>query len=51
MLFLLLIGLAWVYGYPPTWRALLMPLILLYITVPALGVGLSVGSISIKFRD
>jgi lipopolysaccharide transport system permease protein len=51
VLFLLLLALAWIYGFPPTWRALLMPLILVYITVPALGVGLSVGSISIKFRD
>ena len=51
VLFLLLLALAWFYGYPPTWRSLLMPLVLIYIVVPALGVGLSVGSISIKFRD
>jgi lipopolysaccharide transport system permease protein len=51
VLFLLLLALSWFYGYPPTWRSLLMPLLLIYISVPALGVGLSVGSISIKFRD
>ena len=51
VLFILLIGLSWIYGFPPTWRALLMPLLFVYLSVPALGVGLSVGSISIKFRD
>ena len=51
VLFLLLLALAWLYGYPPNWRAVLMPLLLVYLSVPALGVGLSVGAISIKFRD
>lgn len=51
VLFLLLAGLSWFYGFPPTWRMLLMPLLFLYLTIPALGIGLSVGSISIKFRD
>ena len=51
VLFLLLIALAWVYGYPPTFKSLLMPLLFFYLTIPALGIGMSVGSISIKFRD
>jgi lipopolysaccharide transport system permease protein len=51
VLFILLVALAWFYGYPPTWRSLLMPVVFMYLTLPALGVGLSVGSISVKFRD
>lgn len=51
VLFVLLAGLVWFYGYPPTWRMALMPLAFLYLTIPALGIGLLVGSISIKFRD
>jgi lipopolysaccharide transport system permease protein len=51
VLFVLLMGLSWFYGFPPTWRSLAMPLLFLYLTIPALGIGLSVGSISIKFRD
>jgi lipopolysaccharide transport system permease protein len=51
ILFLLLIALAWLYGFPPSWKALLMPLLFAYVTVPALGIGMSIGSISIKFRD
>jgi lipopolysaccharide transport system permease protein len=51
VLFLLLVGLSWVYGFPPTWRTIFMPFVFVYLTIPALAVGLSVGSISIKFRD
>ncbi len=51
VLFLLLIAMAWIYGFPPTWRAPLMPLVFVLITLPAAAVGMSIGSISIKFRD
>ena len=51
VLFVLLMLLGWYYGFPPTWRAVLMPLVFLYLTVPAMGIGLLIGSISIKFRD
>jgi lipopolysaccharide transport system permease protein len=51
VLFVLLVLLAWFYGFPPTPRLVLMPLLLVYITLPALGLGLAVASISIKYRD
>lgn len=51
VLCVLLVGLAWFYGFPPTWRTLLMPLVFVLITLPAAGLGMSIGSISIKFRD
>jgi lipopolysaccharide transport system permease protein len=51
LLFVLLVLMAWFYGYPPGWRTLLMPLLFLYVTLPALGLGMSIGSISVKFRD
>lgn len=51
VLFVILVILAWAFGYPPTWRMLLMPLLLLYITLPGLGLGLAVSSISVKYRD
>ena len=39
------------FGFWPTWRMISMPLLLLYITLPALGLGLAVSSISVKYRD
>lgn len=51
MLFVIMIILDLGFGYWPTWRMLLMPLLLLYITLPALGLGLAVSSISVKYRD
>lgn len=51
ILFILLISLAWLYDYPPSWKAVLMPVLFVYLTLPALGVGLSVAAISVKYRD
>jgi lipopolysaccharide transport system permease protein len=51
VLFVLLLLIAWRFGYPPGPKALLMPVLFAYITLPALGLGMSIGSISIKFRD
>lgn len=51
VLFVILILLNLGFGYMATWKALLMPLVLLYITVPALGLGLAVSAISVKYRD
>jgi lipopolysaccharide transport system permease protein len=51
VLFVILIGLAWAFGFPPSWRMLLMPLLLFYITFPGLGLGLAISSISVKYRD
>jgi len=51
MLFVLLVVLAWIYGFPPSWKLLLMPIVLLYLSIPALGIGLSVAAISIRYRD
>jgi lipopolysaccharide transport system permease protein len=51
MLFVLLIAISWIYGFAPTGRVALIPLLFLYISIPALGIGFAVASISIKFRD
>ncbi len=51
VLFVILMLLNLGFGYWPTWRMVLMPLLLVYITLPALGVGLAVSSISVKYRD
>jgi len=51
VLFVILILLNLAFGYPPTWRMLLMPGLLLFITFPALSLGLSVAAISVKYRD
>lgn len=51
VLFVILMLLNLGFGYWPTWRMILMPLLLVYITLPALGVGLAVSSISVKYRD
>jgi lipopolysaccharide transport system permease protein len=51
VLFVILVGLSWAYGFPPTWRMLLMPPLLALVMLPALGLGMSVAAISIKYRD
>ncbi len=51
VLFVIMILLNIGFGYWPTWRVVTMPLLLLYITLPALGLGLAVSSISVKYRD
>jgi lipopolysaccharide transport system permease protein len=51
VLFVILILLNLGFGFAPTWRVALMPLLLVYITLPALGLGLAVSSISVKYRD
>lgn len=51
VLFLILILLNLGFGYWPTWRVIMMPLLLFYITLPALGLGLAISSISVKYRD
>ena len=51
VLFVLLVALAWLYGFAPNWRLLLMPVLLVYLSIPALGVGLAVSAIAVKYRD
>jgi len=51
VLFVILVLLNLGFGYWPSWRAVMMPLLLLYLTLPALGLGLAVSSISVKYRD
>ncbi len=51
MLFIILILLNIGFGFFPTWRVALMPLLLVYITLPALGIGLAISAISVKYRD
>jgi lipopolysaccharide transport system permease protein len=51
VLFVILIMISLAFGFLPTWRVLLMPFLLLYITLPGLGLGLAVSAISVKYRD
>jgi lipopolysaccharide transport system permease protein len=51
VLFIVLMLLNLSFGFWPTWRIVLMPLLLVYITLPALGVGLAISAISVKYRD
>jgi lipopolysaccharide transport system permease protein len=51
VLFVILVGLSWAYGFPPTLKMLLLPLVLAVIMLPALGLGMSVAAVSIKYRD
>lgn len=51
VLFVLLVIMAWAYGVPPTPKMLLMMPLLILLSLPALGIGLAVTAISIKYRD
>jgi homopolymeric O-antigen transport system permease protein len=49
--FLVLIGLMIYYGVVLTWGILLVPVIILFTTVLALGVGMWVSALNVKYRD
>ncbi len=51
VLFVLLVIMAWAFGFPPNLKMLLMPLLLVFLSLPALGIGLAVAAISVKYRD
>ncbi len=47
----ILLGMSLWYGYPPTWRLVLVPVFLLPGLVTATGLGLLMSSLSVQFRD
>ena len=47
ILFILMLG----FGYAPTWRIVMMPVFLLAIFIVALGAGLIIAAINVKYRD
>jgi lipopolysaccharide transport system permease protein len=51
IVFVLLVILAWFFGYPPGWKLLLAPLVLLYVAINALTVGLWLACAMVPFRD
>jgi lipopolysaccharide transport system permease protein len=51
VLLVLTIPLAFVWGVPPTWRLLLLPLFILTALLIALGAGLWITALTVKYRD
>ncbi len=49
--FLVLLGLMVWFGFPPTWRMLLLPVYLLLAAGGGLGIGLWTASLTVRFRD
>lgn len=49
--FILLLAIMFYYGYFPTTRMLLIPILLLYVTVITLGISLLAASLTVRFRD
>jgi lipopolysaccharide transport system permease protein len=49
--FAILAGLMLWYGYPPTWRMLCLPIIILFAAVTALGPGLLITALNAEYRD
>jgi len=49
--FTILIGLMFFYRFYPTWNMLMVPLFLLVALLTALGIGLYITSLNVKFRD
>jgi len=49
--FLVLIGLMIYYSVPLTWGVLLVPVIIAFVTLLALGVGMWVSALNVKYRD
>jgi lipopolysaccharide transport system permease protein len=51
VVFVILVVLAWIFGFPPQWKLLLAPAILLYVALTALAVGLWLACLMVPFRD
>ncbi len=51
MTFLILIGLAFYYGAAPTWRVVMIPMLIVMIALLALGVGTCASALNVKYRD
>ena len=49
--FIILIGLMFFYRFYPSWNMLMVPLFLLVALLTALGIGLYITSLNVKFRD
>lgn len=49
--FVILIGLFFYYQYVPGWRILMLPLFLLLATITAMGTGLFIAALNVKYRD
>ncbi len=49
--FLILVGLFVWYGFVPDWRILMLPLFLILAIVTAMGTGLFIAALNVKFRD
>lgn len=49
--FLILIGLFFYYHFIPDWRILFLPLFLLLATITAMGFGLFIAALNVKYRD
>lgn len=49
--FVILIGLFFYYGYIPDWRILMLPLFLVLATITAMGTGLFIAALNVKYRD
>jgi lipopolysaccharide transport system permease protein len=51
VVFVILVIMAWTFGYPPTMKLLLAPVVLMYTSAVALAMGLWLASIMVPFRD
>ncbi|KRR18505.1 ABC transporter permease [Bradyrhizobium retamae] len=51
VVFVILVITAWIFGYPPTLKLLLAPIILTYASVAALALGLWLACVMVPFRD
>ena len=51
VVFVILVVMAWIFGYPPTAKLLLAPFILIYTSAAALAMGLWLACIMVPFRD
>lgn len=51
IIIVILVVLSVAYGYPPTWRLVFLPLVLVYVTVLSLAIGLWVAGLMVEYRD
>jgi lipopolysaccharide transport system permease protein len=49
--FLVLVGLMIYYGIPPTWNIMMLPVLVLLTTLLAIGVGMWMSALNVKYRD
>ncbi len=49
--FMVLIGLMFYYGYPPSWTILTLPVFILLAFLTAMGAGLFISALNVKYRD